>query len=155
MPRIPVKLVYPFTCPYCRKVYDQSQTLTCPYCGKTHHRCPDLTCGYDLTNPKSCLVCFKLKHTPPSSPTPLKSSSWGGRRAGAGAPKGTMNHLVNGSRSAQIRRAIDVLAEHEELRPLLYLVIRLATEGEVQKTTMQLIEKSLAGYTAGGSMRSV
>jgi hypothetical protein len=142
MTRIPQKLNYPFTCPKCRHPYDQDITLTCPHCGTSHHRCPDITCGNDLTHPKSCEACYKLKYTPPLPPTP-KKAAWGGRRAGAGAPKGSMNHLINGSRSALIHRAIDLLTDHPELRPILMLLSRLVTDGTIPQTTRRLLLKAL------------
>jgi hypothetical protein len=74
---------------------------------------------------------------------------WGGRRAGAGAPKGSLNHLKTGSRSALIRRAVEVLAENKELRPFLLLIARAAVDGEIPQTTRRLILHSLGKKTAG------
>jgi hypothetical protein len=159
MPVIPNKCKHPFTCPDCRRIYDQDISLTCPYCKKFWPRCPDIKCGNDLTHPQSCRACYKLKDPRPL-PTTIKKSGWGGRRAGAGAPSGSMNHLKTGNRSAQIRRAIALLGEHEELRPLLYLIARLATDGEVPKNTRRLINKALGDHNpfakdgSGRSMRS-
>lgn len=60
-----------------------------------------------------------------------------------------MNHLRHGNRSALIRRAVEVLAEHKELRPFLLLIARAAVEGEIPQTTRQLIIKCLGETTTG------
>ena len=46
-------------------------------------------------------------------------------------------------------RAVEVLAEHKELRPFLLLIARAAVEGEIPQTTRQLIIKSLGETTTG------
>ena len=84
-----------------------------------------------------------------SAQRPPRSSTWGGRRRGAGARPGTMNHLKHGQRSALIRHAVNVLAEHKELRPFLLLIARAAVEGEIPQTTRQLIIESLGETTTG------
>lgn len=60
-----------------------------------------------------------------------------------------MNHLKHGHRSALIRRAVAVLAEHKELRPFLLLIARAAVEGEIPQTTRQVIIESLGETTLG------
>src|SRR4030042_1798899 len=114
-----------------------------------HHRpesCPDVLCLLDFKDPSICQKCPRqaaAAAVPPSRP------GWGGRRAGAGAPKGSLNHLKTGSRSALIRRAVEVLAENKELRPFLLLIARAAVEGEIPQTTRRLILNSLGKKTAG------
>lgn len=79
----------------------------------------------------------------PENPHP----GWGGRRPGAGVKPGTMNHLKHGQRSALIKRAVEILAEHKELRPFLLLIARAAVEGEIPQTTRRLIIESLGETT--------
>jgi hypothetical protein len=107
--------------------------------------CPDPLC---LRIFKDSTTCFKCPEGRRESVGPPRQG-WGGRRAGAGAPKGSLNHLKNGSRSALIRRAVEVLAEHKELRPFLLLIARAAVEGEIPQTTRKLIIEALRKTTLG------
>lgn len=67
--------------------------------------------------------------------------SWGGRRIGAGAPQGNLNRLVSGGRSKLLRQGIAKLAEDPEMRAVLLIIARLATEGVVPASTKKLILK--------------
>jgi len=102
--------------------------------------------------PKDCPYsahCNNDPQLPDYCPRPESRPGWGGRRAGAGAPKGSLNHFKTGSRSALIRRAVEVLAENKELRPFLLLIARAAVEGEIPQTTRRLILHSLGKTTTG------
>jgi hypothetical protein len=109
--------------------------------------CPDPLC---LRMEKDSTICFRcpLGRREPALARPARAG-WGGKRRGAGAPKGSLNHLVNGSRSALIRRAVELLADHKELRPFLLLLARAAAEGEIPQTTRRLILHSLGKTTLG------
>ena len=61
--------------------------------------CPDPLC---LRIDKDSTICFKCPEGRRESYKPPRSG-WGGRRPGAGAKPGTMNHLRHGNRSALIR----------------------------------------------------
>jgi hypothetical protein len=61
------------------------------------------------------------KRTPPEHRR-TKHPNWGGRRLGAGAPRGNLNALKHGRRSAQMARLGMILASQPETRAaLLYL----------------------------------
>ncbi len=109
--------------------------------------CPDSLCVLDVKEVGICTRCPRqLENTVylnPHPPTEEKHKGWGGRRKGAGAPIGSFNHLKTGKRSALIRRAVAVLAEHKELRPFLLLIARAAVEGEIPQTTRRLILQAL------------
>lgn len=64
-----------------------------------------------------------LKNNPHSSASNLRSSAlkkrnpnWGGRRPGAGAPKGNLNGFKHGGRSRQLAHAAMVMAANPRLR---------------------------------------
>jgi hypothetical protein len=100
--------------------------------------CPDSLCIRE----SPCVLCPLLPKPLPAAPFQLHQG-WGGKRPGAGAPIGSFNHLKNGSRSALFKHAVEVLAEHKELRPFLLLIARAATQGEIPQTTRRLILKAL------------
>jgi hypothetical protein len=106
--------------------------------------CPDPLCIRDAP----CILCTLL---PKSASIVARSSrsGWGGKRRGAGAPKGSLNHFKNGSRSSLLRHAVEVLAENKELRPYLLLIARAAVQGEIPQTTRRLILRSLGEKTLG------
>jgi hypothetical protein len=113
--------------------------------------CPDPLC---LRIEKNSTICFKCPEGRRKSYKPPRSG-WGGRRRGAGAPKGSLNHLKTGNRSALIRRAVEVLAENKELRPFLLLIARAAVEGEIPQTTRRLILHTLGRTTTGMQAASI
>jgi len=83
----------------------------------------------------------KPKRTPPSPTTPQRG--WGGKRAGAGAPKGSLNAIKTGEHSKLIKYAVEKLAADKELRAFLLLIARAATTGEIPQTTQKLIYEAL------------
>jgi hypothetical protein len=104
--------------------------------------CPDPLCLRDLKDSTICFRCPLGRREPaiarPAPASPRREGR-GGRRSGAGAPKGSLNHLTNGSRSATIRRAVDILAEHAELRPLFLMLARGAAEGQLSASIRKLL----------------
>lgn len=103
--------------------------------------CPDPLCIRDLKNPEACTSCYcELK----------KHRGWGGRRPGAGAPAGNLNHLVNGVRSKLMRRAVEKLAADPELRVYLFLIAQAASAGGLSPTIRKLIRHVLMTPQAKG-----
>jgi hypothetical protein len=51
-----------------------------------------------------------------------RSSNWGGRRRGAGAPKGNLNGFKHGRRSRQLAQAAAVLAANPGIRDTLIAI---------------------------------
>lgn len=72
-----------------------------------------------------------------------KRPGWGGRRAGAGAPRANLNRLLHGRDSKLLKVAVEKLAADPELRAFLLLLARAATEGALPQTTKQLITRAL------------
>ncbi len=56
---------------------------------------------------------------PEPDPNRKKHTNWGGRRPGAGAPKGNLNGLKHGLRSKQVARLSQVWANNPELQATL------------------------------------
>lgn len=107
--------------------------------------CPDALCLKDIGTKEICQKCPRqLENT-----VAVARPGWGGRRRGAGAPKFNFNRLKDGRQSVLIRRAVDILMEHHELRPFLLLIARAAVEGEIPQTTRRVIIKAL-GKKIGG-----
>ncbi len=107
--------------------------------------CPDPLCLRTFNNPQVCQKC-PVQPAPaltPVEPAPLIREGRGGRRAGAGAPKGNLNHLKDGNRSNLIRKAVDKLAEDPELRVLFLVLARATVDGEIPRTTRKLIHKAI------------
>jgi len=125
-------LKLPLKCPQCGLTYDHALARICPYCGKSPHPsdCPDPLCVLDISDPQACQNC----------PRRLKSKrGWGGKRPGAGAPQGNVNHLQHGLQSKLMKKGISRLTEEPELRAILHLVIRLAIDGVLPPQTKKLI----------------
>jgi hypothetical protein len=116
---------------------------------KDRYHCPPNHPLYDHRPDRQPPPPVSVLQPPPEKP------GWGGKRRGAGAPKGSLNHLKTGCRSALIRRAVEVLAENKELRPFLLLIARAAVEGEIPQTTRRLILHSLGEKTAGMQAASI
>lgn len=124
------------TCPHCGLTYDHAQARLCPYCGQSPHPsdCPDPLCLLDLDNPAICSEC-------PKKPRKKRSRrpGWGGRRPGAGAPRGNLNRLSHGKQSQLLKGAVKKLVRDPELRALLLMIARVATTGDLPDTTRKLI----------------
>ena len=56
----------------------------------------------------------------------MKKGGWGGRRPGAGAPKGNLNGFKHGGRSRQLAQAAMVLAANPRTRETLIALARRA-----------------------------
>lgn len=124
--------------------------------------CPDPLCTLDLDDPTLCHSCptkpkphancpIHCEYYPGCQTDPQRTDycprpRWGGRRAGAGAPRANLNHLVHGRDSKLLKVAVDKLAEDPELRAFLLLLARAATTGEIPQTTKQLITRALGGH---------
>jgi len=107
--------------------------------------CPDPLCLLDMTENPPCPQCPKNGHKPkrtPPYPSPSQPS-WGGKRAGAGAPAGNLNAIKTGEHSKLIKYAVEKLAADKELRAFLLLIARAATTGEIPQTTQKLIYEAL------------
>lgn len=106
----------------------------------TDNHCPDPLCLLDVTpqgfDPTICRKC-------PKRPKP-HNPGWGGRRPGAGAPRGNLNAIKHGRSSKLIQTAVDKLAADPELRAFLLLIARAATTGELPETTKRIITRALA-----------
>ncbi len=82
----------------------------------------------------------------PKSKVPRPRSSpkgqWGGRRPGAGAPKGNLNALKHGKFSKDNARLLRLLVEIPEARDLLLIIARrnklLRTRAELQTARLML-----------------
>lgn len=94
------------------------------------NNCPDPLCLLALDDPTICQHC-------PKEPQP--HPSWGGKRPGAGAPRGNLNRLTDGSQSKLLKRGIARMAEDPELRGVLYIIAHLACEGELPPGTRKMI----------------
>ena len=104
-------------CLTCRQTFDLALTQSCPYCGQQadEHGAP---------------VLFQAK--PPSIR--------GGKRPGAGAPRGNLNRLKHGRRSKLIERAVEKICRDPELLAVLYLIAGLAESGQVPPQTQEAIQ---------------
>lgn len=91
----------------------------------------------------ACLPSRKLNLEDIRNRKPPQKRGWGGRRVGAGAPRGNLNRLVHGRDSKLIRHAVEKLAQDPELRAFLLLIARAATTGEIAETTRQNIIRVL------------
>lgn len=69
--------------------------------------------------------------------------NWGGRRPGAGAPKGTLNALKHGRRSAQLLAIAEVLA-NDPLFAALYPIFHRAAGRSAQRLPGPTIKQKLA-----------
>lgn len=98
--------------------------------------CPDPLCILDIPDSTVCQSC-------PNKPKP--HPAWGGKRAGAGAPRANLNRLVHGRNSKLLKVAVEKLSQDPELRAFLLLLARATTEGELPQSTKQLITRSLGG----------
>ena len=104
-------------CLTCRQTFDLALTQSCPYCGQQadEHGAP---------------VLFQAK--PPSIR--------GGKRPGAGAPRGNLNRLKHGRRSKLIERAVEKICRDPELLAVLYLIAGLTESGQVPPQTKEAIQ---------------
>jgi len=67
----------------------------------------------------------------------------GGRRPGAGAPRGNLNALKTGVRSRQLKAAIDALATHDETRRLLLAIIEKKRRDRIRFQTLMIASAKL------------
>lgn len=109
----------PIKCTKCGLTYDAAKSGICPYCGHP--------------SPLEEILTAAVEH----------SSRWGGKRKGAGAPRGNLNRLKHGRQSKLIKKAVEKLAADEELRAFLLFIARAATEGEIPETTRKLLQHAL------------
>lgn len=126
-------------CPHCGLTYDRALTRICPYCGKTPQPadCPEPLCILDMSDPSVCQNCPRK---------PGKHQGWGGKREGAGAPKGNLNRLTTGGYSQLLKRGIEKMANDPELRAVLYIIAHLANTDELPRSTRVLIRKITHPY---------
>lgn len=108
-------------CLTCRQTFDLARTQTCPYCGQQadEHGAP---------------ILYQAK--PPS----LR----GGKRPGAGAPRGNLNRLKHGRRSKLIERGVEKICQDPELLAVLYLIAGLAESGAVPPETKAVIQQIIS-----------
>lgn len=110
----------PYYCPFCHRNFDLYFSAKCPWC------------GYEPA---------QAAPQPPPHPTAPEKRGWGGQRQGAGAPTGNLNRLVAGGSSKLLRKGIEKLAADPEMRAVLLIITRLATENMVPPATKKLILK--------------
>ncbi len=67
----------------------------------------------------------------------------GGRRPGAGAPKGNLNALKTGRYSRQFQTAIDALAGSDELRPVLTAIMRHKRRERLRFQALMIVSAKL------------
>ena len=63
--------------------------------------------------------------TDPATPAARPKPTHGGRRTGAGAPKGNLNTLRKGTRSARLHHALGILGADRQARALLRKLVDL------------------------------
>lgn len=76
--------------------------------------------GKNLVVLRSRQPCFVRRAKKPRKDTPM---SLGGKRPGAGAPRGNLNALKTGLHSRQLKTAMAAMLCHEEIRPILLTII--------------------------------
>ena len=101
-------------CPHCGNSYYHSLSLTCPFCGRAPERL------HSNAHP-----------------------GWGGKRHGAGAPVANLNRLIHGGQSKLLKRGIEKLARDPEMRAVLYIIARLASQGKVPPQTKRTITAAI------------
>ena len=81
---------------------------------------------------------------------PASKPGWGGRRPGAGAPKGNLNGLKHGLRSRQLRRLAERWARDPQMRAVLAAYART---GDAQRRTAAALALWLRhlGLAEGGT----
>jgi hypothetical protein len=108
-------------CLRCRQTFDLAQTQTCPYCGQ-------------LTDEHGAPILYQAKNP----------SHRGGKRPGAGAPRGNLNRLVHGRRSKLIERGVEKICQDPDLLAFLYLIAGLAEGGQVPPETKAVIQSVIS-----------
>ncbi len=85
---------------------------------------PETSEGHGPKNPKNNLrpTAENLR----SSALKKRNPNWGGRRPGAGAPKGNLNGFKHGGRSRQLGQAVMALATNPKTRDTLVALARRA-----------------------------
>jgi len=126
---MPMKIPYPCAC---RHTYDRALAFACPYCGQpaiVNPECSQPLCVNDLVKPEACIPCEKKKR--------------GGRRPGAGAPAGNLNHLVHGRRSDLFRHGIKRLAEDPQLHLVLVVLAAFVQNGDFPPGTKAVFAQAV------------
>jgi uncharacterized protein YjcR len=67
----------------------------------------------------------------------------GGKRPGAGAPKGNLNALKTGVRSRQLKAAIDALATNDETRRLLLAIVEKKRRDRIRFQALMIASAKL------------
>lgn len=67
----------------------------------------------------------------------------GGKREGAGAPKGNLNRLKHGKRSKQLEQALETLLADPETRNAVIDVVKATRRGVETKETVKKVLKKL------------
>jgi len=116
-------------CLTCRQIYDHALTKTCPYCGqqRDEHGIPVL---YQVATPPSDGI--------PVLPQVAKPPR-GGKRPGAGAPRGNLNRLVHGRRSKLIAKGVEKICQDPDLLAVLYLIAAFAESETLPPGTKEVI----------------
>ena len=84
-----------------------------------------------------------VANEPPPSMAKIAGRNWGGRRAGAGAPKGNLNGFKHGKYSARHRRLAEIFATIPEVRDDLIAI------GERRKRQQRLAQAGASEILAG------
>jgi len=67
----------------------------------------------------------------------------GGRRPGAGAPKGNLNALKGGNHSQQLKAAIDAMVNNEETRRVLLAIVEKRRRDRIRFQALMIASAKL------------
>jgi len=71
----------------------------------------------------------------------------GGKRTGAGTPKGNLNALKSGRHSLQLRAVLDAMPSRDEIRPILLAIIEKRREQTLRFQALVLATAKLIHNT--------
>lgn len=94
---------------------------------------------------------LKLPQQEQTDPRWVGHPDWGGKRAGAGAPRFNLNRLLHGHQSKLLKKGIERMAADPEMRAVLLIIARLALHGEVPPQTKHAIQVAMRKATGMGN----
>ena len=100
------------------------------------------------TNAKSSMPISPYAHKPAAKPR-----RWGGRRPGAGAPKGNLNHLKHGFESRTIARAALLISTFPDVRRL-FLTMLDATDQDSYRRILTATDRDRKAILLRDSIKS-
>ncbi len=94
------------------------------------------------------MVNQKIKLEPDEHGIPIiyqnPATKRGGKRPGAGAPRGNLNRLVHGRRSKLLERGVEKICQDPDLLAVLYLIASLAESDTLPPETKEAIQSIIA-----------